>query len=102
VAPKVSYLDISGVHDGDAGTLTFFAVNRHGSEPLVVEISLEGFGAAQSVEHTLIKHQDLEATNTKDNPDNVKPVNTSDAVLSENAVRVTVPPYSYSMIRVRL
>ena len=102
VAPKVSYLDIAGVHDGDAGTLTFFAINRHGSEPMAVDISLEGFGAAKSVEHTLIKHQDLEAKNTKENPDNVKPVSTSNAVLSENAVQVTVPPYSYSMIRVRL
>jgi alpha-N-arabinofuranosidase len=102
VSPNVSYLDIAGVHDGDAGTLTFFAVNRHGSEPMAVDISLEGFGAAKSVEHTLIKHTDLEAKNTEENPDNVKPVSTSDAVLSQNAVQVTVPPYSYSMIRVRL
>ena len=30
VADNVPYLDISGVHDEAAGTLTFFAVNRHG------------------------------------------------------------------------
>lgn len=102
VADNVSYLDISGVHDGDAGTLTFFAVNRHGDEPMAIDLSLEGFGEAKSVEHTLIKHQDLEATNTRENPDNVKPETTDDAVLSGNSVQVTVPPYSYSMIIVRL
>jgi alpha-N-arabinofuranosidase len=102
VASAVSYLDIAGVHDGDAGTLTFFAVNRHGQEPMAIDLSLERFGTAKSVEHVLIKHDDLEAKNTKDNPDNVKPRKTDDAVLEGNAVRVTVPPYSYSMIRIQL
>jgi len=102
VSAKVSYLDIAGVHDGDAGTLTFFAVNRNGSEPMTIDLSMERFGSARSVEHTLIKHQDLEARNTRDNPDNVAPRRTEDAVLDNNVVRVTVPPYSYSMIRVQL
>ncbi len=30
VADNVPYLDISAVHDEESGTLTFFAVNRHG------------------------------------------------------------------------
>lgn len=102
VAANVSYLDIAGVHDGDAGTLTFFAVNRHGSEAMTIDLPLEGFGNARSVTHTLIKHDDLEATNTSDNPNNVAPRQTDDATLSGNAVHVTVPPYSYSMIRVQL
>lgn len=102
VAANVSYLDIAGVHDGDAGTLTFFAVNRHGSEAMTIDLPLEGFGNARSVTHTLIKHDDLEATNTSDKPNNVAPRQTDDATLSGNAVHVTVPPYSYSMIRVQL
>jgi alpha-N-arabinofuranosidase len=102
IAANVSYLDIAGVHDGDAGTLTFFAVNRHGGEAMTIDLPLEGFGNARSVTHTLIKHDDLEATNTKDNPNNVAPRQTDDATLNGSAVRVTVPPYSYSMIRVQL
>jgi alpha-N-arabinofuranosidase len=98
----VSYLDIAGVHDGDAGTLTFFAVNRHGGEPITIDLSLERFGSARSVEHTIIKHQDLEATNTRHNPNNVGPRKTDDAILEGNAVHLTVPPHSYSMIRVQL
>ena len=102
VSPDVSYLDISGVHDGDAGTLTFFAVNRHGEQPLEIDLDMERFGTARSIEHTLIKHADLEARNTRDNPDNVAPRKTSDAKLEGNKVRLTVPPYSYSMIRIQL
>ena len=101
-AAGVSYLDISGVHDADAGTLTFFAVNRNGSEPLDVTLSLEGFGTAKSAEHTLIKHDDLEATNTQDAPDNVAPQPGSGARVENGALAVSLPPYSYSMIRVHL
>lgn len=44
VSERVSYLDISGVHDGDAETLTFFAVNRNGQEAMAINLSLERFG----------------------------------------------------------
>lgn len=100
VASGVSYLDIAGVHDADTGALTFFAVNRNGAEPMDISLSLEGFGAAKAVEHTVIKHDDLEATNTEKNPDNVKPEMKGGAELNGNKVRVTVPAHSYSMIRV--
>ncbi|MAM10969.1 MAG: alpha-N-arabinofuranosidase, partial [Rhizobiaceae bacterium] len=102
VAADVSYLDIAGVHDDDAGTLTFFAVNRNGEEPMTIDLALERFGEAKSVEHTLIKHENLEAANTKDNPENVKPVKQDGATLTNGRVSLTVPPYSYSMIRVTL
>ena len=102
VSDAVSYLDIAGVHDGDAGTLTFFAINRHGTEPLDINLSMERFGSIKSVEHVLIKHDDLKARNTRDDPDNVAPRRTSDAVVEGNGVSLSVPPYSYSMIRVRL
>lgn len=102
VAANISYLDISGVHDGDAGTITFFAVNRNGEEPLEVELSLERFGMAKSVEHTLIKHDDLEARNTKENQNNVVPVKGSGATLADGGLSLSLPPYSYSVIRVQL
>jgi alpha-N-arabinofuranosidase len=102
IAAGVSYLDIAGVHDGDAGTLTFFAINRHGEEAMTIDLSVEGFGKVRSVEHTLIKHDDLEARNTKDAPDTVAPMKVEGATISSNGVQVTVPPYSYSMIRITL
>ena len=47
VADNVPYLDIAGVHDEAGRTLTFFAVNRHASEKLDLELDLQGFGKAQ-------------------------------------------------------
>lgn len=100
-ADRVPWLDIAGVHDANAGTLTFFAVNRHGSEAMEADLSLEGF-AAKSVEHTIIRHDDLEARNTKDAPETVAPARGNGAVLGGKGLTLTLPPYSYSMVRVAL
>jgi alpha-L-arabinofuranosidase len=102
VAAGVSYLDIAGVHDASAGTLTFFAVNRNGKEPIAIDLAVEGFGTAKSVEHTIIKHHDLEARNTGKNPDEVKPRKADGATISAGSVKLSVEPHSYSMIRIKL
>jgi alpha-N-arabinofuranosidase len=100
-APEVPWLDIAGVRDDDAGTLTFFAINRSSTETMEVDLALDGF-AAKTVEHTLIKHADLFARNTKMNPDNVAPQKGSGAKLGGKGLQLTLPPHSYSMIRVGL
>ena len=102
IAAGVSWLDISAVHDAERGAITFFAVNRNGEEPMEVDVALERFGPPKSVEHTLIKHDDLEARNTKDNPDNVAPVKSDGAKIEGDGLKLTLPPYSYSMVRVQL
>jgi alpha-L-arabinofuranosidase len=102
IADKVSYLDIAGVHDATAGTLTFFAVNRHPSESITIALAVERFGAIKSAGQTLIVHKDLEATNTQTNPDNVKPCPPGDIEVGNGTVEIAAPPYSYSMIRIHL
>ena len=102
VASGVSYLDIAGVHDGDAGTLSFFAINRNGVESMEVALSLESFGAAKSIEHILIQHDDLEARNTRDNQNLVVPRTAEGVVITQGALSLSLPPYSYSLVRVQL
>jgi alpha-N-arabinofuranosidase len=100
-ADRVPWLDIAGVHDADGGWLTFFAVNRHGIDTIEAEVALEGF-AAKSVEHVLIRHNDLEARNTLAAPETVVPVKGTGAKLGGRGLSLTLPPHSYSMVRVRL
>lgn len=103
VADNVPYLDISGVHDEEGGTITFFAVNRHATEVLDLSLSLQGFGgAARVVDHQIITHPDLRAVNTGVNPMNVAPKAGSGAKVEDGAVKVGLPPFSYQMIRVSL
>lgn len=102
IAQNVKYLDISGVHNEEAGTLTFFAVNRHGSETVDAEISLEGFGSATIIDHQVIAHNDLEAVNTADNPNNVVPVPGNGLQVAGDKLSIALAPYSYQMIRLKI
>ncbi|RVD51933.1 alpha-N-arabinofuranosidase, partial [Mesorhizobium sp. M8A.F.Ca.ET.023.02.2.1] len=72
-----------------------------GSETIEADVALERF-AAKSIEHTIIRHDDLEACNTKDTPDNVSPVKGNGAALSGKGMTLNLPPHSYSMVRVTL
>jgi alpha-N-arabinofuranosidase len=100
-ADNVSYLDISGVHNDD-GMVTFFAVNRHGSETLEAEIAIEGFAGAGIADHQVIRHDDLRAVNTAKNPDNVRPEKGTGAALKDGKLTLSLAPYSYHMVRIKV
>ena len=100
-ADNVSYLDISGVHNDD-GMVTFFAVNRHGSETLDAEIAIEGFAGAGIADHQVIRHDDLRAVNTAKNPDNVRPEKGTGAALKNGKLTLSLAPYSYHMVRIKV
>ena len=100
--PNVPWLDISGVHDSAGGIVTFFAINRNPTEAIALSLSLEGLGTARSVEHTVIRHDDLEARNTAANPDTVLPQKGQGAKLSGNKLEVSLAAHSYAVLRVKL
>jgi alpha-N-arabinofuranosidase len=99
VADNVPYLDISGVHDEAAGTLTFFAVNRHGAESLDLAVALQGFGKATLIDHQAMTHPNLEATNTLKEMHAVGPARGSGAMVVDGELNAKLPPYSYQMYR---
>ena len=102
VAGDVAYADIAGVHDEACGHVTFFAVNRHANETAELDIGLEGFGSASLVDHQVMTHADLRAVNSAEKPDNVVPKPGSGAAVREGRLSLTLPPYSYQMIRIKI
>ena len=88
VADNVPYIDIAGVHDDVAGTISFFAVNRHGTDTLPTEISLQGFGAATVIDHQVMTHSMLNAVNTAENQANVGPQKGKGAKIEDGAVNL--------------
>ena len=101
LAGEVPYLDIAGVLDAEEKIVTFFAVNRHPTETLPAELSLQGFGSgARVVDHQVITHPDLHVVNSMDRPDEVAPRPGEGAVVDGNLLRVPLPPLSWQMIRV--
>ena len=99
IADNVPYLDISGVGDAEGKTLTFFAVNRHGSESLDMEINLEGFRAARVIDHQVMAGAALGTVNTLGNPTAVTPKKGSGASTANGVLTARLPPLSYQMIR---
>jgi alpha-N-arabinofuranosidase len=98
---NVPYIDISGVRNEAEGTLTFFAVNRHPSESIAVDVSLLGFENARVIDHKVIAHPDLEAVNSPQKPNEVAPRDGSGAKVDGNTLTVALAPYSYQMIRLK-
>ena len=72
-AADTAFVDVSGVHNEEEGTLSFFLVNRHTSESIETEVSLQGFAGGTVIDHQVMTHPDLKAVNTAKNQDEVKP-----------------------------
>ncbi|TPI26720.1 alpha-N-arabinofuranosidase [Mesorhizobium sp. B3-2-1] len=102
VAGEVSCVDVAGVHDTKTGHVTFFAVNRHSSEAIETVIDITGFGAADIVDHQVITHVDLKAVNSAGNPGNVGPRKGEGASVAGGSLSLSLPAYSYQMIRLKL
>jgi len=102
VADNVPYVDVSGVHDEASGTLTFFAVNRHGTDSIDLEVALHGFGTGQVVDHQVMTNANLEAVNTASAPDAVSPRKGGGASIADGKLSLKLAPYSYQMIRVKV
>ena len=71
---NVPFIDIAGVHDEKGGTASFFAGNRHPTDVLTLDLSLQGFGGkARVIDHQVMTHANLRATNTLGAQNNVVP-----------------------------
>lgn len=60
----IPYLDSAVVYDEEGDALTVFAVNRHLSESLELTVDVRSFEGYRIVEHTVLEHDDLKATNS--------------------------------------
>jgi alpha-N-arabinofuranosidase len=91
------YLKLGAVKTDDG--ITIFAINRSLDEPMPLDIVLSGFGALSLAEAQVLRHDDLQAVNTADEPDNVAPVALDGISVAGDRVATTLPAASWSMIR---
>jgi alpha-N-arabinofuranosidase len=99
----VPYLESVAVHNEEKNEVTIFAVNRHLSESLSFEIDLRSFGAFQLIEHIVLENDDLKASNTAANPDNVKPHTAGNAAITDNGkIEAQLAKASWNVIRIKL
>jgi len=99
----VPYLDSVAVHNEEKGEVTVFAVNRHLTDELALDIDLRSFGACQVLEHIVLEHDDLKAVNTADAPDRVKPHTNGNATAVDGGkIQSSLAKASWNVIRIKI
>ena len=88
----------SVVHDVETGAVTVFALNRHQTEPMTIDVDLRGMGTRRIGEALELHHDDLKAINDGDNPDRVAPARLTDVTVDGERVRATLKPLSWNVI----
>ena len=95
----VPYIDAMAVWNTEKKEAVLFAVNRSEGEKATLDINLESFGEAKIIEHVVLVHEDCDAINTAENPDNVVPHADGKTPVDADGVHVQLAPYSWNMIR---
>ncbi len=93
------YLKLAAVEDPVSGAVTLFALNRNLEGPMVLDVALHGFGTPVVVQALQLRHNDLKATNTRDEPENVAPTPLLGARAGADHLRATLAPASWNLIR---
>lgn len=93
----IPYVDSSVVYNESEKELVIFAVNRHMEEAAEVTLNIGGFEVESVLEHKVINHADMKATNSADAPENVVPHD-----VCSSADVITLEPHSYNMIRIKI
>ncbi|MDQ0322683.1 alpha-N-arabinofuranosidase [Pararhizobium capsulatum DSM 1112] len=97
-AENVSYLDVSAVVTETDGALTFFIVNRHQTEAIDLDLSLEGFGDRKVIMDKVMEGHDLRAVNGP-GAETIEPRDGSGASVTDSHLVAAIAPLSYRMIR---
>ena len=99
---NVAALDITGVHDPDASTIAFFAVNRSPDDALAIDLDLSAFGSVKLIEHQVLRHTNTKASNTADRPDEVAPAPGEGITSDGSCLAGRIDPLTYHLIRVEV
>lgn len=91
----VPVVDAAAVMDDD-GNVAIFAVNRDLKEDVELTCDLRSFGSFRQINHSVLHHDDVKATNTEDHPDTVLPYEIP-AKLDGNPL--VLPAASWNVIR---
>lgn len=100
---NIPYLEAIAVHNADANELVIFALNRSLDEDLPLEIAFDEYEVKGVIEHIVLEHDDLKATNTANEPNKVCPKNDGNTTLnSAYAMQSILRKHSWNMIRLKV
>jgi alpha-L-arabinofuranosidase len=94
----VDAIEATAVLDEAGGALTVFAVNRS-ADALPLELVLRELDGVELAEHIVLADEDLDASNTADQPDRVVPRPGSGGTVKGHSLRAELPPRSWNVLR---
>lgn len=95
----VPVLDMTAVHDEEAGTVALFAVNR-GTDDLELTVDLRAMPALTPAEHLcMTASTEPRAVNTAEQPDQVTPRRRPDPRVDGAAISAVLPARSWNLVR---
>lgn len=99
--PETPYLKLAAVDDerggGKAG-VSLFLLNRHLSEPLEVDVRVRGYGGLAVGEALQLCDPDLEAANTRDAPERIRPAPLKAVALDGERLTLRLPVASWNLV----
>ena len=95
----VPYIESVATYDATERNLTIFAVNRNPDAPIQLDGDVRAFAGYRVVEHIILSHPNLNATNTIEHPDVVSPRADGNARLEQGQLVATLPAVSWNVIR---
>lgn len=88
----------SVTHDPDSGEIAVFALNRHLDEAVELSTELRAFVRDYALSlATELRHDDLDAINSADEPDKVTPAKHGDAKVKGSTLTATLAPLSWNV-----
>jgi alpha-N-arabinofuranosidase len=96
---NVQAIEAAAVINEEKEELTIFLLNRDMVDDIAVDINLKGFEGYKLIEHTELYSNDIDAVNTFENPDVIKPQINSSTKLEGGIVSSILRKLSWNVIR---
>jgi len=98
-APEIPYLHACVTEDESTGQVVVFALNRHLSEPMDLDVLLRGFGGGRRIlEAQQIHHPNMKAVNTRDAQTEVAPAPIQSIAIAGDRLTARLMPGSWNVI----
>ncbi len=95
------FIDSAATLDEAKGTLTVFVINRNWEADNTVELDVSGFEGWRFEEHIRMYSDDLDARNTWENPEAIRPAVDPDTTCIDGKVTANLKSLSWNVFRFR-
>ncbi len=98
---NIPYVESVAVYQEEVGELTIFAVNRSLDETIELSTVLQDLGEFEVMEHLVLAHENLNAVNTRENPNEVLPHANGSSEVMNGQIRSQLSKQSWNVIRLK-